>query len=660
MLKKAKITLLLIFFIPFPGRFLLFADDALFLYKDGQKARYEQNYGRAIEKFRASLEKNPHYFLPMIALSECFLKTGEYDEALKYVKLAQKYDKNNVDLYSLEGRIEIGLGSLDKAREAFNRVLAIQPNNLNARFGMAELDIAVGQKRTAAKRYIETLTLSPESQRALLSLSLIYEDLGEEKVSQSYLELALKYHSSNPDVQIAAGRYFLKRGDLKSARMHLETAVSLAARHKEARLLLARVYILTGDFKNAQKQLQGVINLDRNNEPAWYLQGIVYERQGDYKKAFNSFFTILNSFPEDEVVRITLENLALKKTGIKDPVRKRLSLYHYKRGLLFESQNYLDTAKEEYRRSLMLEPESKTARLAYAGIFKAYGYPIKYLNELKVIQKLGHNDPDILDEIEIYSSLDMNSVAKRWDIDQYSIQRNQYTVSIFLIPPDKNGNISVHPFFPGDFLEYFKSYVLEYYNMNVKYAGTANGFESAFNRARKEFTNLFLIVQYNESERDFLTDAGLYLTRTGSKLGYFKEYRTGNDRIRDAVVSITRKLYDFLPVRGKLLKRSFNLGIIDIGRFNNVKKNDELLIIKKGGLTFNTEQMGFLYKKKDIVGKFKVSAVDEMVSEGRVIKNGFFDLINPGDEIIYQRKKTEGKEKKKENNKNLLQRIFKL
>ena len=202
MLKKAKITLLLIFFIPFPGRFLLFADDALFLYKDGQKARYEQNYGRAIEKFRASLEKNPHYFLPMIALSECFLKTGEYDEALKYVKLAQKYDKNNVDLYSLEGRIEIGLGSLDKAREAFNRVLAIQPNNLNARFGMAELDIAVGQKRTAAKRYIETLTLSPESQRALLSLSLIYEDLGEEKVSQSYLELALKYHSSNPDVQM--------------------------------------------------------------------------------------------------------------------------------------------------------------------------------------------------------------------------------------------------------------------------------------------------------------------------------------------------------------------------------------------------------------------------------------------------------------------------
>ncbi|RKX88416.1 MAG: hypothetical protein DRP58_00500 [Spirochaetes bacterium] len=639
---------------------ILSTEDALSLYKAGEKAKYERNYSRAIEKFRASLEKNPNYSLPMISLAECFFKTNEYDEALKYVKLAEKYDKSNINLYSLEGRIQIGLGNLDMARQAFSRVLTVQPNNLEARYGMAELDIAVGERRAAAKRYIETLKLSPDNQRALLALALIYENLGDKKISQNYLELALKYHSNDPDVHLTAGKYFLMMGNLKSAKIHLETAVSLAPYSLSAKLLLSQVYIIDKEYENAEKQINTVIKIDRRNKLAWYLQGIVNKEKGNIEKAFNSFFTELNFSPEDEASRISLENLVLAKTKTNDPVRKRLSFYHYKRGKMFEAQNYLDTAKEEYRRSLMLNPESKENRLAYAGIFKSYGYPIKYLNELKVIKKLKLSDAAILDEIEIYSGINENSVSYKWGVNQYSLNRDKYSFCLFIVPSEESGNGYIHPFFTKDYLDYFRSYLLEYSNININYYGTVDSFESAFRSARKRKVDFFIILQYDESERSFFTDTSVYITRTGSKLGYFKEYRTGNDRIRDAVVSLTNKIYEFMPLKGKLIKREFNDGLIDLGRINGVKKNDELLIIKNSRLSFDTEKIGFLYREDDILGTFKITGTDETVSEGTIKTKGFFDLINPGDEVIYKQEKKKTPKERKAKSKNLLQRIFKL
>ena len=87
---------------------------------------------------------------------------------------------------------------------------------------------------------------------------------------------------------------------------------------------------------------------------------------------------------------------------------------------MFESRNYLLTAQREYRRALLLDPLSKDARLAFARIFKILGYPIKYLKELKIIEKLRNEDTFVKDEIENYRNTEIESLAHLdWQLHKY-------------------------------------------------------------------------------------------------------------------------------------------------------------------------------------------------------------------------------------------------
>ena len=141
--------------------------DPKILYQRGRAEQARSNLLAAVELYRASLIENPAYDKPLIGLAESFFALEEYEQALEYLKEAQKYDRGNLDLIVLEGRIAIALEQPARARSLFESVQQKEPNNLEARFGLAELDIAQGRTRNASQRYIETLKIRPESQKAL-------------------------------------------------------------------------------------------------------------------------------------------------------------------------------------------------------------------------------------------------------------------------------------------------------------------------------------------------------------------------------------------------------------------------------------------------------------------------------------------------------------
>jgi tetratricopeptide (TPR) repeat protein len=102
-----------------PGLAAQPASAAIALYEQGKAAAADENYYLAIEKYKAALVQNPHYLDPIKGLAECFFFLDEYDEALRWVTLGKTYDKNDFSLLTLEGRTNIVLGNLDKARELF-------------------------------------------------------------------------------------------------------------------------------------------------------------------------------------------------------------------------------------------------------------------------------------------------------------------------------------------------------------------------------------------------------------------------------------------------------------------------------------------------------------------------------------------------------------
>ncbi len=602
------------------------------LYLRGREEQSRSNLLAAVELYRASLQENPAYYQPLIGLAEVFFTLEEYEEALGYLKEAQKYDRGNLETLVLEGRICIALNQPDRARALFESVLQREKNNLEARFGLAELDIAQGRTRNAGQRYIETLKIRPESQKALLSLALLSEAEGHREAAQTYLELALKYHSYDPRVHFAAGRFSVDEGRLERAEQYLLTAVALDPDFTQAKRLLAQVYLQSNEPQESVEVLQGILDSGRDNPLVWYTLGLAYDRGGDTEQAVRSLAQVLRLRPDDEIARIAVENIALDKLPLQDPVRERYAAYHLERGDLSRERNLLVKALTEYRRAIRLQPESKQARLDYAELYRIMGFPVKYQKELEVLRDLGFVDSIILDNIEIVESSNYDSVSAQWDLDQYALDKKRYSLAVYHL---STATREVHPNAGRITAEYFVDLLRRFPSIEVlETMLNVDTYEAAFREARRLQADYFLVLHLEESERSVTTVADQYLAATGKRLVSYKVFRTGNDRVQDNFNLLSERVHQALPLKATLLDRQFDRGVIDLGSMDGLEEGQELAIVKRGRTRLRNDGIGVTAEEVDILGTFTVSRLDENVSEGTVAKKSFFDLINPGDELI--------------------------
>ena len=610
-----------------------FAQDARATYEEGLRAQATEDYPLAVEKFKEALSLNPSYVDPMIGLAQSFLQMGEYDEAYRYVAAARVNDRKNPDLAVLEGRIKVGQGDTASARALFNTVLSDQPNNVEARMGLAEADIADGRARTALAGYAQSLKLAPESTRAILSLAQLSDELGDTASAGRYYELALKSHSSDPHVQLAAAGWYARTGDFQTAEKHAQIALSLAPDMDRARTLLGEIYLQTTRASDAASILREVVTKNRDDSLAWYSLGLAYRQAKDTAKSLSSFGSGLSVRPEDEVARIAQENTALDALPMDDAQRKAMAAFHLKQGQDQEDRNFLDRALVEYRRALIMDPTSTDARVSYARIFRTEGFPDKYLSELQVLAKLGNKDTFVQDEIESLSSSLADSISRAWGYDQHNLDRRRYVIPVYTLPAR---NRLIHTLASEDVARYFASMLGGYDSVSVPEGSpVAAGFDDAFRRARSGGSDYFIVLQVDEAERSFSATADMYLSRTAALIASFAAFRTGNDLLRDSFLKLGSQVASTLPLRGTLLVRKFGQGLVDLGSFQGLKKGDALVIVRKGMVRLNAEKPGLSFDQKDVVGDFQATGVDEGVSEGTLRIRGYFDYINPGDQVVF-------------------------
>ncbi len=608
------------------------------LYRQGRTAQLSGDYYSAIEDYKTALDQNPAYLQPLVGMAETYFALGEYSEALKYVQEAEQYDETDLSLLNLEGRSRIGLGDFAGARKLFDRVLAQQPNNLDAQFGLAELDLAAGEPKTALDKFESALRTAPENRRALLSLIVLYDSLGEYRRADGYARIVLDAYPNDSFTHYIAARHYLDSGDYAQAKTQVQTSLALGPGNLEATLLLSEVYLRTGEYAKVVPLIEGVLAKHHDDYLLWYSLGLAQEKMGDFEGSIRSYAQAFTIHPDDQISRIAMEGELIDKLGMKDPLRAQYAQYHFDQGQAYEARNYIDRALREFRRGLKIDPYSKEGRLLYAGIFKLEGYPAKYLSELSVLQRDGLSDTSIQDDIDVTKSALSDSVASDWGIRQFDIQRERYNLSLFY----STRSPMIHFLGQEALAEYLRDLFESDEHIRVPdNAQQANDFASAFRAARRSGSSYFLTMYVTETERYFQVDCSLYVSSTGSKLKSFSVYRTGNDRVTNALAAIADSVHTLLPLKGRILKREFDQGVIDLGALDGVKSGASLLIVKNGSLRIANDRLGFSYPPSAVIGNFVVTRTDALLSEGNIVKNQFFDLINVGDYVIYPPPKDE-------------------
>ncbi|RPJ06787.1 MAG: hypothetical protein EHM28_09390 [Spirochaetaceae bacterium] len=616
-----------------PSQAFALPGDAVDLYKQGQNALAENNFYLAVEKYKAALAVNPNYLDAYKGLAESFYFLGEYDEALRNIEAAKRLSRNDIMLLNFEGRIWVVKGSLDKAKALFQQVLSKEPNNIEAMTGIALLDVAAGRTRYAASQCEEALRLNPTHRVTLLTLAILNESMGDTATAEKYVELALKYHANSALVHFTAGRFYYDVNNQYKAESHLKTALGLDGEFEDARILLGNLYILMKSYSRAIEVLRPLLNVRADNAFAYYSLGMAYWYSGDATQALQSLERAQRLKPDDEIIKLTLEQLSEAELPMLDERRITYAKQRFSQGQLFEGKNLYTTALLEYRRAVMLNPMYKDAHFALAGIYRKRGFPMKYLSTLVAITEKNIVDRRIQDDIEYYRTKTYGTVAEKWQLDQHNIVIKSLAVSMFYLP---GRNSSLHPTSDGIVAAYFKDVLDGFDKMDVgKTEPVAANYEQAFRTARSDKSDYFLIFSFTESERSFRATCMLYLSRTGTELARFSAERTGNDRIRDTLLRVGNSLSDTLPLRGVLLKKQFDNGVIDIGRIHGLEEKKVLLIVKQGRVGLQTDKVGFTYQPGDVVGELTLTKVDEAVAEGAIAKKSFYDYAAAGDEVLY-------------------------
>ena len=632
-----KILIIFIFLIIIVPAFC--ESDLFSLNSEGDNLILEGEYYSAIEKYKAVLEINPDYIHSVKGLAQAYYYLGEYDEAYKQVVLARKYDKNNIELLSLEGKILLGKGEINKADEIFRTIKKKEPNNINAYFGFAETALLTGRFTESRNNYIDILTISPSNRKALLSIIILLDYQKQYSESEKYVSEALRIYNTDPVVLYIASRHYIMSGNTHLAEIKIRESILLDPDFLDAALLYSRILLSRGEYELIPEILNRFYT-HRDNNIVAYTLGRAAEKNGETDSALRFYSEAYRINPDDEISRFALENLVRSEKDINDNSRKTAAEYHYKRGKGLEERNYLNKALNSYRRALLIDPNSVKVRLAYSRLFLNRGFRSKYLSELYTLPEKERNYQSIKDDIEIQESLQSTSVSSMWKIDQFLVKKHNFDINLFY----RDSFSMIHQTGESVLSDVFNSIAGHSENIEILNSGEKiSSFSEAFSESRKgeNSSDYFIILDFSETERLFRAECTVYSSFTGSEIGRYRIIKTGNNRIWDTLNSLMEDILEDINVYGEIIGLEFEKGLINIGSLENIKKDDEFIIIRKDRIKIDRGKIGYTFEDSDIIGSLVITETDESVSEGIVTGREMFDLVNYGDIVIKKPEKQE-------------------
>jgi tetratricopeptide (TPR) repeat protein len=624
----------------FAGSGALFAQvpTAASYYEKGLSAMSAENWYAAAESFIECVRLNPAHAEGNAALADCYYELGEFDEALVWVRKARALSRANMGPANLEASILIALGRLDEASRIISGILEKEPYNREALFAAGELDIAKGHSADALLRFRDATRRYPDDRRLLISLALVAGSLGDRETSLQYVDRALAQHPDDYRVFYYAGWLDAQAGRIREAIAYTEQALGFRPGYGPALSLLASLRYRSNQYEEAARLADECIAANRDDMGAWYLKALAYSRMKKPADALSIFSNALSINANDEFIRAGLEETLISSTPLEDPQRSRWAAWHFNRARDYRSRNLVEQSLFEYRRGLRINPYSRDRR-EYAELLRLQGYPARYLEELRFMQDLGYGDRTMNDAVEAYSALLSNALFRRWQVNPVDLAERHWKVAVFSLASQSS-------FYHVDAGAVASSYVREIlvHDRNISYMEQElrqASFSDAFRSAREAGADYFLVITVSESERDISLKGELFVGRTGAAAGTFYTYRTGIDRLRNASRGIVDQLSASLPFRARLLARRQAQGLIDKGRVDGVKSETVYDVVKKGRPVVLNEGIGLSYSADELVGKLTIDSTDEEVASGVLTRNGFFDRIEAGDEIILQKGKDE-------------------
>lgn len=627
---------------------LLFAGEgnsaALKHFDKGLSYQNRENWYEAAEEFQQAVQANNSFGEAWYHLARVTYEVNDFNLCLTYLESAEKFCKNRTDILNLRGMCYISLRRLDDAKVIFQNIIKEYPNNVDARFGLAEIELYSGGFDGAENFYLDALKRQGTNRKALLSLALLCAETGKNDMAQKYILQALKYHSADAEVHYLAGFLEAKKGNLREAERRARAAVQIKNNYTNAYILLASILYAQKNYDEVIDICDYLINTNRNTIKAWFLKGYSQYKKNLPDDAFDTWSQALSIDETDEILRSALEMTVTSNMPLEDERRSELALWHIKKAREYTKLFQGEEARYEYQRALKLDPSNYSARSEFAELIRKIGLNELYLNQLNFINDNSKIDVSGLteqerynyiktkDTIEAYNSLMKYSLNNKWNVEPFYLDKTRWNMGIYFTKsPVQLNHVDSEDIAAFMAQESFSGAAVT--SVSVQKT-PVSGYGEAFRMARNSKQDYFVLMKFEESEREVSLDAVIYNGRNGTETSKFSLFRTGNDRFASVLRSFRRNVLNILPARGKIIARSGNDILVDMGKSEGITKGTVLDVVKAGNVRTVDKGPGVTFDEKYSLGQILIEQVGEEISQGTLTQKSFYDRVNLNDELL--------------------------
>ena len=365
--------------------------DKAIVYQELGALYYQQGQtDKALTAYRQAMQLEPENIDAQKNLADFYYaELGQADEALKIYENILKVTPDDVQTLILAGHINVSLSRFEVARQKYERVLAVEPWNADARQFLEALDKqGAGEQNTksaqASYREIEPLVNSGQTDAAIYALeellanypefALAHNDLGvlyyhqgDKTAAQLHYEHAARFEPDNMTFQKnLADFYFVELNRIQEAMDIYVKILEVNPEDVETLLTAGHISVALQRFDDARNIYNRVLEIEPWNADArQFMEALDNpEPQTVAVKSPREIYQEIQPLLHNDQPQAAIEALHNLIESYPD-----FAVAHNDLGVLYYGQGQKDTARAHYEQAAQLQPDNTTFQKNLADFY---------------------------------------------------------------------------------------------------------------------------------------------------------------------------------------------------------------------------------------------------------------------------------------------------
>jgi Flp pilus assembly protein TadD/mono/diheme cytochrome c family protein len=262
---------------------------------------------------RNRLSKTPNDYISLYNLGAALAAQGKSHDAVDIFRKILNNNATDGRVWNALGTATESEGDWQQAQDIYNKALAVEPGNCDARFNLARLDLDHNLQTEAETTFRALLAHCSDDADAHsgLGMALLREQQYEQARAEFLHALSLNPSAATAlDLRKHLAFAYLQLGQISESITQLREAVRLAPEDPSAHALLAQVLARVGQLQEAIAEQKSALRANAKDADGWNNLGAFQARSGDIEAARYDFEQALRIDPKNNQAKANLSHLA--------------------------------------------------------------------------------------------------------------------------------------------------------------------------------------------------------------------------------------------------------------------------------------------------------------------------------------------------------------